>query len=139
MRTILVAQRDAAFGEQLAAELRTWGYRVIECPGPLPPVARCIRCDKGFCPLSEGADLMIYDPRLVAADDAGIVHNLAIESALAHREVPMLLAWSDADCVDSGTLRAIRAAAPWVHAAVRDPDALHRQVQAALAAAVAVV
>jgi hypothetical protein len=38
MRTILIAHRDADFAEQLAAELRAWGYRVIDCPRPLPRV-----------------------------------------------------------------------------------------------------
>jgi len=56
MRTILIAHRDADFADELATELRGWGYRVIECPGPLPPALRCIRCDKGYCPLTEGAE-----------------------------------------------------------------------------------
>src|SRR5690349_12712216 len=89
MRTVLIAQNDAAFAAQLSGELRGFGYRVIDCPGPLPPFARCIRCDKGYCPLSEGADLMIYNPRLTAADESGQTHNLAIESARAHPDVPM--------------------------------------------------
>lgn len=77
---------------------------------------RCIRCDKGYCPLSEGADLTIYDPELVAYDDAGHVHNLAIDSALAHPDVPMLLAWPKTP-PDVVTMRAIRSAVPWVHVA----------------------
>src|SRR5689334_19190158 len=117
MRTILIAHHNAAFAAQLTAELRDWGYRVIECSGPLPPVARCIRCDKGYCPLSEGADLMIYDLDLRAVDDGGEIHNLALDSALAHTDVPMLLAWSPDAVPDAGTLRAIRAAAPGVRVA----------------------
>ena len=34
MRTILIAQRDTAFAEQLTGELRAAGYHVIACPGP---------------------------------------------------------------------------------------------------------
>ena len=95
MRTILIAHRDADFAEQLTIGLRAWGYRVIDCPGPLPPALRCIRCDKGYCPLSESADLMIYDPDLFAIDDAGRQHNLALDSALAHPDIPMVLAWPE--------------------------------------------
>jgi hypothetical protein len=135
MRTILIAHRDAEFADQLAAELRGWGYRVIECPGPLPPALRCIRCDKGYCPLTEGADVMIYDPHLIALDEAGRTHNLAIDSAVAHRDVPMLLAWSSDTVPDAGTLRAIRAAAPWVSVARHEPEALRRQIDDVLAAA----
>ena len=61
MYTILIAHRDTVFAEQLSSVLRDGGYRVISCPGPWPPVERCIRCDIGYCPLTEGADLMIYD------------------------------------------------------------------------------
>jgi hypothetical protein len=132
MRTILIAHRDADFAEALAKQLRAWGYRVIECPGPLPPGLRCIRCDKGYCPLSEGADLMIYDPGLIAYDEAGHSHNLAVDSALADRNTPMLLAWSRATAPDAATLRAIHAAAPWVHLAAREPAALRSQLEESL-------
>jgi hypothetical protein len=128
MRTVLIAHHNTAYAEQLADELRGWGYHVIDCPGPLPPVARCIRCDKGYCPLSEGADLMIYDPHLTARDEAGVAHNLAIESATAHPDVPMLLAWSPDALPDNGTLREIRSVAPWVHVAAHTPEALRRQL-----------
>ncbi|HEY1296842.1 MAG TPA: hypothetical protein VGJ60_27500 [Chloroflexota bacterium] len=134
MRTILIAHRDADFAEQLAVELRAWGYRVIDCPGPLPPAARCIRCDKGYCPLTEGADLLIYDPRLTALDETGQLHNLALESAVAHPDVPMLLAWSTTTVPDAGTLRAIHAAAPWVHVAARERAALRSQIDELLSA-----
>jgi len=134
MHTILIAHHDAVYAEQLAGKLRTWGYHVIDCPGPLPPVARCIRCDKGYCPLTEGADLMIYDPHLTAFDDAGHEHNLATESAVAHPDVPMLLAWSPDAVPDNGTLRAIRAVAPWVHVAAHTPEGLGRQIHDLIAA-----
>jgi len=133
MRTILIAQRDVDFAEHLAAELRGEGYRVIECPGPLPPRARCIRCDKGYCPLTDGADLMIYDPLLTAFDDTGQAHVLALESALAHPDVPMLLAWPPTAVPDAGTLRAIHGAAPWVHVAARDAASLGNQLKGLLA------
>ena len=82
MKTILVAHRDEVFAEQLTAELRNVGYNVIDCAGPWPPKERCIRCDKGYCPLTEAADLMIYDPQLTAVNQEGERYNLAIESAL---------------------------------------------------------
>jgi hypothetical protein len=129
MRTILIAHRDAAYATALAAELRSWGYRVIECPGPLPPALRCIRCDKGYCPLSEGADLMIYDPQLVALDEARRPHSLAVDSALAHPDVPMLLAWPSQTPPDVGTLRAIHAAAPWVQVASGTPEIFKEQIK----------
>src|SRR5579871_2362305 len=132
MRTILTAHRDADFAEQLAIELRAWGYRVIDCPGPLPPALRCIRCDKGYCPLTEGADLMIYDPQLTSLDAEGHEHSLAVDSALAHPDVPMLLAWSPNSTLDAGVLRAIRAQAPHVHLAAHEPAALLHQVGALL-------
>ena len=78
MRTILIAHDDHAFAEQLTTELREGGYRVIDCAGPWPPELRCIRCDKGYCPLTENADLMIYDPELIALNDLGQPYNLAV-------------------------------------------------------------
>ena len=90
MQTVLIAHRDSAYAEQLATDLRLAGFRVISCGGPWPPRERCIRCDKGYCPLTEGADLMIYDAEMTGIDDYGTRHNLADESALAHPDVPML-------------------------------------------------
>ena len=104
---------------------------MVTCPGPWPP-QRCIRCDKGYCPLTEGADLMIYDPQLTAPDAEGHVHSLAVDSALAHPDVPMLLAWSPKSTVDPGVLRAIRAQAPHVHLAAREPAALFAQIRGLL-------
>ena len=126
--TILIAHRDAAFADALAASLRTRGYfLLIECPGPLPP-QRCVRCDKGYCPLTEGADLMIYDPRLTSPDEQGNPHYLAVESALAHPDVPMLLAWSPQEPPDPALLRTIRAAAPHIRIAAHDPALLLQQI-----------
>jgi hypothetical protein len=134
MRTILIAHRDVAFSNQLASELRQAGYHVIDCPGPWPPVERCIRCDKGYCPLTEAADLMIYDPQLTALDTHGQRYSLAVDSARAHPEVPMLLAWAPNEVPDAGTLRAIRADAPHVHVAAHTPQARLRQVHDLIAA-----
>ena len=135
MRTILIAHHDQAFAEQLTTELREGGYRVIDCAGPWPPELRCIRCDKGYCPLTESADLMIYDPNLTGLDDLGHNYNLAVDSARAHPEVPMLLAWSPTDVPDAGTLRAIKAEARQVHGAAREPAARLRQIHELLATA----
>jgi hypothetical protein len=130
MHSILIAHRDVAFAQQLAAELRACGYfTIVTCPGPWPP-QRCIRCEMGYCPLTEGADLMIYDPQLTSPDAEGCLHSLAVDSALAHPDVPMLLAWSPSCPSDAGTLRAIRAQAPHVQIAAREPAALVRQIQA---------
>ena len=129
MDSILIAHRDVGYAEELAAQLRASGYfTIVTCPGPWPP-QRCIRCDKGFCPLTEGADLMIYDPQLTAPDAEGRVHSLAADSALAHPDVPMLLAWSPKSVPDAGTLCAIRAQAPHVRVAAHERAALLRQVQ----------
>jgi hypothetical protein len=134
MRTILIAHRDVGFAEHLADEVRASGYSPIMCPGPWPP-QRCVRCDKGYCPLTESADLMIYDPQLTAPDANGKMHNLAVDSALAHPDVPMLLAWSPSNVPDAGSLRAIRAQAPGVRIAAHEPAALVRQIDDLLAAA----
>jgi hypothetical protein len=134
MRTILIAHRDVAYAAQLAAELRQAGYHVIDCPGPWPPAERCIRCDVGYCPLTEAAELMIYDPELTALDEHRQRHSLASDSARAHPDVPMLLAWSPDDVPDAGTLRAIRADAPHVQVAARTPAARLKQVRDLIAA-----
>jgi hypothetical protein len=132
MLSILIAHRDVAFAEQLASQLRASGYfTIVTCPGPWPP-QRCIRCDKGYCPLTEGADLMIYDPQLTAPDAEGHVHSLAVDSALAHPDVPMLLAWSPKSTFDPGVLRAIRAQAPRVHLAAHERAALFAQIRGLL-------
>ncbi len=135
MRTILIAHKDVEFSNSLVAELRAAGYHVIDCPGPWPPAERCIRCDKGFCPLTEAADLMIYDPQMSAVDGEGNRHNLAIDSALAHPDVPMVVAWSPATTADAGTLRAIRTQAPHVQVAAPSPEARARQVRKLIVAA----
>src|SRR5438270_13962681 len=123
MHSILIAHHDLEFAEQLATELRASGYfTIVTCPGPWAP-QRCIRCDKGYCPLTEGAELMIYDPQLSAPDAEGHVHSLAVDSALAHPDVPILLAWSPKSVNDAATLRAIRSQAPHVRLAARDPAA----------------
>ena len=134
MHTILIAHRDPEYSEQLAADLRAAGFRVITCGGPWPPKERCIRCDTGYCPLTEGADLMIYDAELTALDTQGKRYNLAVDSALAHPEIPMLLAWP-ADCPpDVGLLREIKQQAPQVHAAVANRSALIEEIHHLLTA-----
>ena len=76
---------------------------------------------------------MIYDPWLTALNAQGERYNLALDSALAHPDIPMLLAWSPADEPDFGTLRGIRNLAPHVHAAAHEPAALLRQIRSLLA------
>jgi len=91
MRTVLIAHRDPAIANALEADFRRVGYHINTCPGPFPPKLRCIQCDTGYCPLTDAADVLVYDPTLVALDDAGAPHNLAVESALAHPDIPMLV------------------------------------------------
>lgn len=128
MDTILIAHRDPAYSEHLAADLRNAGFRVITCGGPWPPRERCIRCDKGYCPLTEGADLMIYDAELTAVDLDDKRYNLAVDSARAHPDVPLLLAWPDDSPPDTGLLREIKQQAPHVHVAVQDRAALIQEI-----------
>ena len=128
MRTILIAQSNISYSNELATELRAAGYHVIDCPGPWPPAERCIRCDVGYCPLTEGADLMIYDPSLTALDEHGERYNLASDSARTHPELPMLLAWPRDEVPDVGTLRAVRSVGPQVHVAAHTGEALIAQI-----------
>jgi hypothetical protein len=132
MRTVLIAQRDEAFAEGLAAQLRSTGFRVITCPGPWP-AQRCIRCDVGYCPLTETADAMIYDPELTGVDRDGRAYNLAVDSANAHPDVPLLLAWPTNRGPSVGTLRNIRADVPRVRLAARSPEGLDRQLHEIIA------
>src|SRR5215831_7048590 len=134
MHTVLIAQRDPVYTEQLATDLRNAGFRVITCGGPWPPRERCIRCDKGYCPLTEGADVMIYDAELTALDIEGKRYNLAVDSARAHPEVPMLLAWPPENPPDVGLLREIKLEAPQVHVAASDHTALIGEIKHLLAA-----
>jgi hypothetical protein len=94
MRSVLIAHRDPVVAAGLEADLHQAGYHVVGCPGPFPPTLRCIQCDTGYCPLTDGADLLIYDPTLVALDAAGLERNLAVESALANPSIPMLVTTS---------------------------------------------
>jgi hypothetical protein len=135
VHTILIAHRDRAFAEDLSTVLRTAGFHVIVRHGPWPAGERCIRCDIGYCPLAAGADVMIYDPGLSVVNAQGERCHVAGDTALAHPDVPMLLAWSPRSVPDLGTLRAIRARAPRVRVARRDAAALVQQVQFLLAAA----
>ena len=91
MRTVLIAHRDPEIASSLEADFRREGYHINTCPGPFPPKLRCIQCDTGYCPLTDGADVLIYDPTLVALDENGVSHNLAVESALNHPDIPMLV------------------------------------------------
>jgi hypothetical protein len=93
MRTVVIADRDEAFAEALAADLRQAGFQVVGCPGPWPPRLRCVRCDVGYCPLTEGADIMVYQADLTGLDREGRAYNLALDSALAHPEIPLILLW----------------------------------------------
>jgi hypothetical protein len=77
-------------------------------------------------------DLLIYDPLLTAVNARGDRYSQVIDTALAHPDIPMLLAWSPAKVPEFGTLRGIRNLAPHVHAAAHDPAGLLRQIHDAL-------
>jgi len=91
MRTVVIAHHDPAIAAALEADLRQAGYHINTCPGPFPPKLRCIQCDTGYCPLTDAADVLIYDPTLVALNDDGDYQNLAVESAHAHPDLPTLV------------------------------------------------
>src|SRR5581483_7171946 len=126
MRTIIIAQRDVQYAERLAAVLGAAGYRAITCPGPWPPALRCIRQDVGYCPLGEAADLLIYDPDLVARDADQHEHRLVEESAAAQADVPVLLAWPGE--AEPAALATVLAQVPRASRAARSPEALVQQV-----------
>jgi hypothetical protein len=70
MRTILIAGADLADTSRRVNLLAGAGYNVITCPGPWPPTP-CSRHSIGYCPLTEGADMMLYDATLEGADRDG--------------------------------------------------------------------
>ncbi len=127
MRTILIAHRDVDFASDLAAAISSAGYRTVICPGPWPPTLRCIRCDVGYCPLTEGTDLMIYDPGLRGGRYDGDGRNLAIDSAKAHPDVPLLLAWSGSD--EPPEVREVVESVPTAQRGAPDPADLVEQVR----------
>src|SRR5436309_11225976 len=127
MITVLVAQPNVKFASALAEPLLAAGYRAITCPGPWPPALRCIRCDVGYCPLTEAADLLIYDPDLVAHGADGQCHILAVDSANAHPDVPLLLAWPGPD--EPASVSAVVAEVPRAQRALTEPDDLVGQVR----------
>ncbi len=131
MRTILIAEENLRATSERVNLLSAAGYNVITCPGPWPP-ERCIRCDVGYCPLTEGADLMIYDPKLTARDHTGQIYNLAIASGIAHPEVPLVLAADDMTR-DDDSVQAVKAALPRAEVAAAQPPAFLAQVARLLA------
>jgi hypothetical protein len=110
MRTILIADSNVAFAESLALDLRRAGFNVIDCPGPWPPRLRCVRCDVGYCPLTEGADAMVYQADLEGLGRDGRRYNLALDSARAHPDLPLFLVWHGAS--EPACVAEILAAAP---------------------------
>jgi hypothetical protein len=127
MRTIVIAEPDRTFADRLAQPLRTAGYRVATCPGPWPPELRCIRCDIGYCPLTEGADLLIYNPDLLGYGIDGAPHLLALDTGEAHPDVPLLLAWAGEE--EPSSVARILATVPNALRAASDPAPLLDQVK----------
>ncbi|HLZ26875.1 MAG TPA: hypothetical protein VKV73_06100 [Chloroflexota bacterium] len=131
MRTVLIAHRDPAIANSLEADFRRLGYHITTCPGPFPPKLRCIQCDTGYCPLTDGADVLVYDPTLVALDADGTSHNLAVESALAHPDIPMIaIAFTPAEADAAAD---VRARAPNVVIGAQDRADMLRQVHQLMA------
>jgi hypothetical protein len=137
MRSVLIAHRDPTLAGSLEADLREAGYRIVTCPGPFPPKLRCIQCDTGECPLTDGADLLIYDPTLVALDAAGVVRNLAVESALAHPNIPMLV--TSSNDTESELASSVIAQAPNVTRAATDRTEMLVQVDQLMASSLEVL
>ncbi|MCC6177762.1 MAG: hypothetical protein IT305_20870 [Chloroflexi bacterium] len=127
MRTIVIAEPNQEVADALARPLNEAGFRVVTCPGPWPPELRCIRCDIGYCPLTEAADLMIYSPDLMGYGLDGAPHLLAVDSAQAHPDVPLLLAWTGT--VEPAAVGAILSEVPTAQRAARRPEALVAQVE----------
>ncbi len=126
MRTILIARPESAATSQRVNLLAGAGYNVVTCPGPWPP-ERCPRHTLGYCPLTNGADLMLYDPALEGIGLDGTSQTLAIDSGRAHPEVPLLLDSDDAN-YPAAALDAIRKAIPGAEVAEREPEALLAQI-----------
>jgi hypothetical protein len=126
MRTIVIAEPNRDFADSLARPLIVAGYRVATCPGPWPPELRCIRCDIGYCPLTEGADLMIYNPDLLGYGVDGAPHLLALDTGRAHPDVPLLLAWAGTE--EPASVSSILAEVPNALRAAPDSAALLNQV-----------
>jgi hypothetical protein len=127
VRTILMARPESVRASQRFNLLAGAGYNVVTCPGPWPQ-ARCARHTMGYCPLTEGADLMLYDPALEGQDSSGQRYKLAIDSGLAHPDVPLVLD-SDDPNYPPAALDAICAAVPGAEVAEREPLALLAQVR----------
>jgi hypothetical protein len=126
VRTVLIAHRDPEVANSLEADFRRMGYHITTCPGPFPPRLRCIQCDTGYCPLTDGADVLVYDPTLVAVDTGGTWHNLAVESALAHPDIPMVvIAFTPAE---ADAAAGVLARAPNVVIGAQDRAEMLRQV-----------
>lgn len=126
MRTILVARPESASTSQRVNLLAAAGYNVITCPGPWPHT-RCGRHSVGYCPLTEGADLMLYDPALESQDANGQRFKLAVDSGRAHPEVPLVLE-SDDPHYSPAALEEICLAVPGAEVAQSEPQALLAQI-----------
>jgi hypothetical protein len=68
--TVLLVESDPVERERLRGALETAGYEVISCPGPTAPDYTCIGGREGYCPLVEGADVVVLDPWLAGEDPA---------------------------------------------------------------------
>jgi hypothetical protein len=71
--------------------------------------------------------------RDLACQETSMYDNLAVESALVHIGVPVLLASSPARVPQHGTLRGTRSLALHVHFTADEPTALLRRIQTCLA------
>jgi hypothetical protein len=127
MQTAVIAQRDNRFASAVAAALSSAGYRTLICAGSHPPGGTCTRLELGACPLTDEADVLIYEPGLIGLDREGLIHWLAVESARTHPSVPLLLAWQGEEVPASA--RAVAEQAPDAQFAVRELTGLVEQVR----------
>jgi hypothetical protein len=88
VRTILMARPESVRASQRFNLRAGAGYNVVTCPGPWPQ-ARCARHTMGYCPMTEGADLMLYDAGLQLVGVAPIdEHHLAVRASLQRPAQP---------------------------------------------------
>ena len=92
MSNILIAHHDPEYTREVAAALESAGYQATVCTSAWESELTCLRGLLGSCPLTDGADLMIYDPGLTDARIREASGIAALASAEDNPVVPLLLA-----------------------------------------------
>ncbi len=58
---VLLVEADRTQRERLGEALERAGFEVIECTGPVGPDYICVGGRDGWCPLADGADVVVLD------------------------------------------------------------------------------